>query len=81
MTDDEVRGLVRLAIQKHLSASARVEPVELRRTPTEAASGREGGWGISFGRYSLPRAADETMCLIEAEVTCNHCGYCQCHGH
>jgi len=81
MTDDEIRSLVRVAIQKHLSAPARIEPVELRRTPAAAASGREGGWGISFGRYALPRAEDDTMCIIESSVKCNHCGYCQCHGH
>jgi hypothetical protein len=81
VTDDEIRGLVRLAIQKHLSAPARPQTVELRRTPAEAASGREGGSAISFGRYALPRAEDDTMCLIEPAVKCNHCGYCQCHGH
>ena len=83
MTDDEIRGLVRLAIQKHLgtpsvaqpevaSAFRRTEPVGPPQTPPLS---------ISFGRYALPRAEDDTMCLIEAEVKCNHCGYCQCHGH
>ncbi|OFW36356.1 MAG: hypothetical protein A3J29_00985 [Acidobacteria bacterium RIFCSPLOWO2_12_FULL_67_14b] len=81
MNDDEIRALVRVAIQKHLSAFARDESGELRRTPTEAAFGREGGWALSFGRYPLPRAEDDTMCLIEPAVRCNHCGYCQCHGH
>ena len=81
MTDDEIRSLIRIAIGKHMSASARPEPVELQRTPAEAASGREGGQGISFGRYALPRADDDTMCIIEPAVKCNHCGYCQCHWH
>ena len=82
MNDDEIRALVRAAIQKHMSASAHTESGELRRTPAEAASGREGGWvSMSFGQYALSRAADDTMCLIEPAVRCNHCGYCKCHGH
>ena len=36
---------------------------------------------LSFARYPLPRADDDTQCLIEPAVRCNHCGYCQCHGH
>lgn len=81
MNDDEIRALIRVAIAKHLSAFARDETGELRRTPTEAASGREGGWGMSSSQYPLPRAEDDTQCLIEPAVRCNHCGYCQCHGH
>ena len=80
MTDDEVRGLVRLAIQKHLGSAADVAS-GCRRTEMAPPPPQPPPSSISFGRYSLPRAADDTMCLIEAEVTCNHCGYCQCHGH
>jgi hypothetical protein len=36
---------------------------------------------ISFGQYQLERAKDDTMCLIEPAVHCNHCGFCKCHGH
>ena len=71
MNDDEIRALVRLAIQKHLGSDDRrggsLDPPPLL--------------SISFGRYPLPRAEDDTMCLIEPAVRCNHCGYCQCHGH
>ena len=84
MNDDEVRALIRVAIAKHLSAFAREESGELRRTPTVAASGasgREGGWGLSFSQYPLPRAEGDSQCLIEPAVRCNHCGYCECHGH
>ena len=85
MTDDEIRGLVRLAIQKHMGSSAVV--------PADVASGfltaealakvvsRTAPPTMSFGRYALPRAEDDTMCIIEPAVQCNHCGYCQCHGH
>lgn len=80
MNDDELRSLIRAAIQKHMSASAPEPLVELRR---DAAPG--GGLSptvsISFGQYQLERSAGDTSCLIEPAVQCNHCGFCKCHGH
>jgi hypothetical protein len=78
MTDDEIRSLIRAAIGKHLGAPAHVESGFSR---TDAAPPQPPVLAISFGRYPLPRAEDDTMCIIEPAVKCNHCGYCQCHGH
>lgn len=86
MNDDELRALIRAAIQKNLgsvdpaSDFAREIPGELRR---DAAFGRtaDSAVSISFGQYRLERAAGETECLIEPSVQCNHCGFCKCHGH
>jgi hypothetical protein len=81
MNDDELRALIRAAIQKHTgigspaSASAHAVPSELRRDAAETVV------SISFGQYQLQRAPDDTMCLIEPAVQCNHCGFCKCHGH
>ena len=72
MNDDEIRALIRVAIEKHLGASENP-----RENPRENL--RENL--LSFGRYPLPRAEDDTQCLIEPAVRCNHCGYCECHGH
>jgi hypothetical protein len=71
MTDDEIRQLVRSAIARHLgdAAAAPAQPAPAQPVP------------VAFARYPLPRAADDVMCLIEPSVRCNHCGYCQCHGH
>ena len=30
-------------------------------------------------RYQLPES--DGPCIIEPTVACNHCGYCQSHGH
>ena len=84
MTDDEIRGLVRLAIQKYMGPGA--SPTDRRSGSSDSPAASIApplppALSISFGRYPLPRAEDDTMCIIEAEVTCNHCGYCQCHGH
>jgi hypothetical protein len=73
VNDDEIRALIRTAIGKHLGAAP--APVESAGVPPVAMA------NISFARYVLPRAEDDTMCLIEPAVRCNHCGYCQCHGH
>lgn len=79
MTDDEIRSLVRVAIQKHLGAPGR--SVSVDAPAVLVAPPQPPTLAITFSRYALPRAADDTMCLIEPAVTCNHCGYCQCHGH
>jgi hypothetical protein len=34
---------------------------------------------VSHARYLLPDSGGP--CLIEPSVQCNHCGYCQSHGH
>lgn len=73
MTDEEIRLLVRTAIAKHLGAGAALRPDTLA-TPAPALP-------ISFARYPIPRVPDDVMCVIEPAVKCNHCGYCQCHGH
>jgi len=83
MTDDELRGLIRAAIQKHMprtaseSAFADPNPDQLRRDAGFAGV----PVSISFGQYRLERAAGDTSCLIEPAVQCNHCGFCKCHGH
>ena len=79
MTDDEIRSLVRVAIQKHLGSPSR--GASLDAPATSSAPPPPPALSISFGRYALPRAEDDTMCIIEPAVKCNHCGYCQCHGH
>jgi hypothetical protein len=80
MNDEELRALIRAAIQKHMgSASAPDLPGELRRDA--AFSRATEPVSISFGQYRLERAAGDTACLIEPAVQCNHCGFCKCHGH
>jgi hypothetical protein len=80
MNEDELRGLIRAAIQKHIGGES-----------AETSSGASGfnrivpivapPVSISFGQYRLERAAGDTSCLIEPAVQCNHCGFCKCHGH
>ena len=81
MNEEELRALIRHAIQSHLGpASAPATSGELRRDAA-FGGGSEPVVSISFGQYQLERAAGDTMCLIEPAVRCNHCGFCKCHGH
>ena len=71
MNEEALRALVREAVARQLTGPARQEsqgtsPVTL---VTHA----------SHYRYALPDAGGP--CLIEPTVPCNHCGYCQSHGH
>jgi hypothetical protein len=80
MNDDELRQLIRAAIQKHMGAEAadsnRVASGFSRTVPMVAPP-----VSISFAQYRLDRAPDDTSCLIEPAVQCNQCGFCKCHGH
>lgn len=72
MNDEELRALIRAAVERHLRSGATAAPVqELRREGPPAS--------MAFGQYQLERA--DTMCIIEPAVRCNHCGFCKCHGH
>ena len=85
MNDDELRQLIRAAIQRHTGA----EPAGTisgasgfsRIVPAVDSAPVSATVSISFGQYQLERAKDDTSCLIEPAVQCNHCGFCKCHGH
>jgi hypothetical protein len=75
MNDDELRLLIRAAIQRHMGASPGAESTgTVRLVPDPPGS-------LSFGQYRLERAPGDSSCLIEPAVQCHHCGFCKCHGH
>jgi hypothetical protein len=70
MNEDALRAMIREAVARHLAGGD--------------APPREGHALIlaphaSHFRYTLPPS--EGPCLIEPTVQCNHCGYCESHGH
>jgi len=69
MNEELLRQMVRDAVGKRLAhENDRVEvPLELIRHSSHYRYG------------SLP--ASGGPCLIEPNVQCNHCGYCESHGH
>jgi hypothetical protein len=81
MNDDELRQLIRAAIQKHVGGEAAESTAGTIRLKPDAPLLVSPPLSISFGQYHLERAAGDTSCLIEPAVQCNHCGFCKCHGH
>jgi hypothetical protein len=104
MNDDEIRALVREAIQRHLGSGGNPSGLPERSgvrggnpsgVPEHLGTGVRGGnplglpehggvpepVTLTFSRYKVQRIGDDGMCLIEPAVRCNHCGYCECHGH
>lgn len=77
MNDEELRLLIRAAVQRHVGAAAApaASQPELRRAAVSSPV------SFSFAQYQIERADGDTMCIIEPAVQCNHCGFCKCHGH
>jgi hypothetical protein len=71
MDEEAVRALVRQAVARQLQGGA-APPADERRPLAFATH-------VSHVRYALPES--DGPCLIEPAVHCNHCGYCQSHGH
>lgn len=68
MNEEALRDLVRQAVARHLGPDA-----DRREQPLTFAG------HASHFRYTLPPSGGP--CLIEPAVPCNHCGYCESHGH
>jgi hypothetical protein len=73
MNEDALRAMIRQTVARHLTPgepapdhAAPLAPLTLATDP-------------SHYRYTLPESGGP--CLIEPTVPCNHCGYCQSHGH
>lgn len=87
MTDQELRALVRAAVDRHFGAAA---PSHSRPAPGHAPAPAPAGGPAPrvfsviplspMSQYpSLVNPGD--ACVIEAHVTCDHCGFCKTHGY
>ena len=70
MNEDILRTMIREAVARHLVAGETAKRDEYPLT---------FGTHASHFRYALPPS--DGPCLIEPAVQCNHCGYCESHGH
>jgi hypothetical protein len=74
MTDEEIRALVRQAVTRHLGGQA--------PSPGQPAAPPPWRAHPSFGRFLVTTGTEQDgPCIIEPNVRCNHCGYCQSYGH
>jgi hypothetical protein len=70
MDEEALRALVRQTVARHLQGT---------ETPPADPRPMTFVGHVSHVRYVLPET--DGPCLIEPTVHCNHCGYCQSHGH
>jgi hypothetical protein len=70
MNEEMLRTLVREAVGRRLGQTPQ-PPDQPAAVPLMADP--------SHYRYPLPGSGGP--CLIEPAVSCNHCGYCESHGH
>ena len=74
MNEEALRALVREAVARQMTSGAPPRPEPPFALPVTLVA------DPSHYRYSsLPDSGGP--CLIEPGVACNHCGYCQSHGH
>ena len=71
MDEQALRELVRQAVARHLRGADERDDGVVRPLVLTAHA--------SHYRYALPES--DGPCVIEPTVRCNHCGYCQSHGH
>jgi hypothetical protein len=67
--EDALRALVRETIAR----------LDRGQAPVVDASPMSVSLHASHYRYGLPPS--DGPCVIEPGVRCNHCGYCESHGH
>jgi hypothetical protein len=87
MTDQELRAIVRDAVQRHLAqqpaaaaeSNSRVASGPALTTPAPARAAPSPTGHPSHFLYRLVNVGE--ACVIEPGVGCNHCGYCKTHGH
>jgi hypothetical protein len=76
MNEDQLRALVRASIARHLGTAPNPGGAD---GPPGALPPPGVQGDPSHFRYALPPSGGP--CLIEPGVACNHCGYCESHGH
>jgi hypothetical protein len=68
MNEESLRALVRDTIARVQAKTSEPDPRSLHVGPH-----------ASHYRYTL--SPSDGPCVIEPGVRCNHCGYCESHGH
>jgi hypothetical protein len=75
VNEQDVRALVREAIERQLGRPHVVSPME---SPRPADHHHPSHTKLRI----IPGSAEEDgMCVIEPSVRCTHCGFCQSYGH
>ena len=89
MNEQDVRALVREAIERQLGRPERSAKAGHYDRPASDTAPIVRSAGLQAGHHPshillkvLPGSeVDDGMCVIEPQVRCNHCGFCQSYGH
>jgi hypothetical protein len=89
MNEQELRAVVRAAIAKQLGGgevprpSSPVPGPQFEELQRPAMVPDSVPFGSHASHYIYMQLVNDNggQCLIEPNVPCNHCGYCQSHGH
>jgi hypothetical protein len=74
MNEQDVRALVREAIERHLGRPYQgASPLPLAAHPSHSSH--------ILLKVAAGGDLDDGTCVIEPRVRCNHCGFCQSYGH
>jgi hypothetical protein len=80
MTDEELRALVRGAIERHFGGGPAAAPARaITGLALPSAAAPYAGHASHAQYLTVVNVGDR--CVIEPDVDCNHCGYCKSHGH
>lgn len=82
MNEDMLRAMIRESVARHLGAQRpepRLPPQGVERLLPFSAHALPFSAHASHFRYTLPESGGP--CYVEPAVLCNHCGFCQSHGH
>jgi hypothetical protein len=79
VNDQELRALVRAAVERHLRPQAAAgSPAQDVHYEQPAVRSQQPD-ASHYVYVSLTNVGD--ACVIEPNVPCNHCNYCKSHGH
>ena len=76
MHEDDLRALIRDAVARHLGTTSGED--------ARASAPRAAQWKAhaSHGRFVFLAPTDpDAPCVVEPQVRCHHCGFCQSYGH
>jgi len=79
VNDQELRALVRAAVERHLRPQAAAASPAQDVPYLQPAARRPQPDASHYVYLSLTNVGD--ACVIEPNVPCNHCNYCKSHGH
>ena len=84
VNEQDVRALVREAIERHLGRPDEKRGEKRYREPFSPDHSEKGSrylFSHTLLKVLPGSQVDEGMCVIEPAVRCNHCGFCQSYGH